>query len=59
LLLNSLEEELKKDRRKTSVMGITKLGLVEMTRKKVRNRLSWNYFKVCPHCDGKGKILID
>lgn len=59
LLLDSLEEELKKDRTKTSVMGITKLGLVEMTRKKVRNRLSWNYFKVCPHCDGKGKILID
>lgn len=59
LVLSKLEEELKKDRTKTDVMGMTKLGLVEMTRKKVRNRLSWDFLKVCPYCDGKGKILIN
>lgn len=34
-LINTLKAELKRDRSKTSVMGITSLGLVEMTRKKV------------------------
>jgi ribonuclease G len=34
-LINTLKAELKKDRSKTVVMGITSLGLVEMTRKKV------------------------
>lgn len=59
LIMEKLEEELKKDRTKTSVVGMTKLGLVEMTRKKVRNRLSWGYFKTCPHCNGSGKILLN
>ena len=33
-LIKILEEELKKDRSKTQVMGFTKLDLLEMTRKR-------------------------
>ncbi|MBQ6992324.1 MAG: Rne/Rng family ribonuclease [Clostridia bacterium] len=36
-ILNLLEENLKRDRTKTQVMGFTKLNLVEMTRKKLCN----------------------
>lgn len=57
MVLGRLEQELSKDRTKSNVLGITKLGLVEMTRKKVRNRLSWNFAVPCPHCKGRGKIF--
>lgn len=57
LVLSKLEHELSKDRTKSNVLGITKLGLVEMTRKKVRNRLSWNFAVPCPKCKGSGKIF--
>ncbi|WP_077368071.1 Rne/Rng family ribonuclease [Anaerosalibacter sp. Marseille-P3206] len=57
IVLNKLDKELKKDRTKSNVFGITKLGLVEMTRKKVRNRLSWNFAQLCPYCKGTGKII--
>ena len=33
-VLSALEEELKKDKQKTTVVGITRLGLLELTRKK-------------------------
>lgn len=54
-----LENELKKDRTKTSILGITELGLVEMTRKKMRQSLSETLEKDCPYCEGKGKILSE
>lgn len=39
-VLDKLTTSLKKDRTKTAVMGFTSLGLVEMTRKKVRDNLA-------------------
>ena len=58
-VVDVLEEELKKDRTKSNVLGMTELGLVEMTRKKVRRRLSALLQTTCPHCGGKGKIYSD
>jgi ribonuclease G len=58
-VLQCLENELKKDRTKTTVLGITKLGLVEMTRKKVRSKLSSKLQMRCPYCEGTGKIYSD
>jgi len=57
LVMNRLDECLKLDRNRANVIGITKLGLVELTRKKIRNSLSRNFAKECPYCNGKGKIL--
>lgn len=59
LVLEKLDNFLKKDRTKTNIIDITKLGLVELTRKKTRNRLTSKMLKNCPYCEGKGKILID
>jgi len=57
MVLDTLKQALKRDRTKTTVVGMTGLGLIEMTRKKVRQELS-SVMKIdCPHCDGTGKIL--
>lgn len=56
-VLNFLTEEVKKDRTKTTVLGLTKLGLVEMTRKKDRPSLDSLMQKHCPVCEGRGRVL--
>lgn len=59
MVLSALAEELKKDRTKTHILGLTQLGLVEMTRKKVRQSIDEVLQKTCPYCDGKGRILSE
>lgn len=59
MVIETLEAELKKDRTKAHVLGITNLGLVEMTRKKVRQSLDEVLEKVCPYCEGRGRILSE
>ena len=56
-LLSVLREALKKDRLKTNVLGITQLGLVEMTRKKRRNSLAENIQEPCLVCEGTGRVM--
>lgn len=58
-VLQALEAEIKKDKTKTNILGITQLGLVEMTRKKVRPSLSEVLQKPCPYCEGRGKVLSE
>ncbi|HZK33891.1 MAG TPA: Rne/Rng family ribonuclease [Bacillota bacterium] len=55
-VLKAFKQALKRDRTKTNVLGFTGLGLVEMTRKKARVRLSASLLKPCPHCGGIGRI---
>lgn len=55
-ILIELEKSLKRDRTKTVVVGITELGLVEITRKKVRQNLSSKLQIDCPCCSGNGQI---
>jgi len=52
-----LKAALKRDRTKTTVLGMTSLGLIEMTRKKVRQELDSMIHIDCPYCNGSGKIL--
>ncbi len=59
MVVEVLREALKKDRTKTNVVGITGLGLIEMTRKKERNRLSATLLKPCPYCNGTGKVYSE
>lgn len=56
-ILAVLEEKLQKDRTKTNVYGLTGLGLVEMTRKKVRQNLNTMMYGECPCCQGRGRVL--
>lgn len=61
LIIEKLEEYLKKDKNKANIVDITKLGLVELTRRKTRNSLSNHFTVTCPTCKGKGKLykLVD
>lgn len=58
-VLKVLEEAVRTDRTKTNVLGLTQLGLVEMTRKKVRQSLDDVLQRTCPYCDGRGKVLSE
>ncbi|MDR1620676.1 MAG: Rne/Rng family ribonuclease [Clostridiales bacterium] len=58
-VLETLKEELKKDRTKSNVLGITQLGLVEMTRKKTRQSLDNLLQTACPYCKGAGRVLSE
>lgn len=56
-VIDALNEELKNDKVQTEIFGMTKLGLLEMTRKKVGSRLSEKMLKDCNCCLGTGKTL--
>jgi len=58
-VLRVLEEELAKDRTKTALLGLTKLGLVEITRKKVREEIGELFQKDCPYCEGTGLVMSE
>ena len=53
-LIEHLKEILSRDRNRTNVLGMTALGLVEMTRKKVRRPLSKQLMRDCSACLGAG-----
>lgn len=55
-VLAALAEGLKNDRTKSNVVGITGLGLVEMTRKKSRQNLDAMLYSPCPCCAGSGRV---
>lgn len=56
-VLRALHKAFEADRTKTNIVGITGLGLVEMTRKKIRQNLRDSLSKTCPTCLGKGVVL--
>lgn len=51
-VLAELKDEMLFDRTKTRIAGMTSLGLVEMTRKKVGRELSTILLDKCHHCNG-------
>ena len=53
---NALQEALTEDRARTNILKISELGLVEMTRKRVRESLSSTLSEACPYCEGTGRI---
>jgi len=55
-LLSILREAVQADSSKVVVVGMTNLGLVEMTRKKVRDTLQQQLTIPCPTCNGLGRI---
>lgn len=54
---SALRKAFEHDRMKTRIMHITRLGLVEMTRKRTGENLSQTLQKTCPCCEGRGRIL--
>lgn len=56
IVLKQLEEELSKDKARTNIVDFSPLGLVEMTRKRIRPSLVKTLCEPCKYCDGKGYI---
>ena len=56
-VVDALISALEKDRGETHVLGMTKLGIVEMTRRQVRETKDMVLEEPCPVCGGKGKII--
>jgi ribonuclease G len=52
----ALVDALRADRSKTTICKISELGLVEMTRKRVRESLARSLSEACPYCSGEGII---
>jgi len=55
-VMNALLQELGNDIAKTTITGMSDLGLVEMTRKRIRPSLVSTLCEPCPYCDGKGYV---
>ncbi len=55
-VLTALREEVTHDRARTTVVSMSNLGLVEMTRKRIRPSLVKTLCEPCNYCDGSGYI---
>jgi ribonuclease E len=50
------EDRLKRDRAKTTVLGISEFGILEMTRQRMRPSHESVHFTDCPTCRGRGML---
>ncbi|WP_046215703.1 Rne/Rng family ribonuclease [Paenibacillus wulumuqiensis] len=55
-VVEAMENVLYKDRTKTHIVGWTRLGMLELTRKKAREETGSMSYKTCSVCHGTGKI---
>ncbi len=51
-----LNEALRRDYAKTDISTVSELGLIEMTRQRVRKSLEKVVYRSCPYCQGKGLV---
>ena len=55
-LIQHLGEALQSDRAKTTISEINELGMIEMTRKRVKHDLVKALSQTCPYCEGSGLV---
>ncbi len=55
-VLDALSEALRRDKAKTTIVRMSEIGLVEMTRKRVRDSLGHVLTEPCSYCKGRGVI---
>lgn len=54
---NALKDALRKDRNKTHVLPMSDMGLIQMTRKRVKKPLNRVLCEPCFYCDGEGYLV--
>ncbi|NQU95408.1 MAG: Rne/Rng family ribonuclease [Candidatus Omnitrophica bacterium] len=52
----ALESAFKRDKAKINISPISSIGLVEMTRQRIRKSLESVSFRECPYCNGMGRV---
>ena len=55
-LFRSLVDAFRRDRAKTNILSISEIGIVEMTRQRMRQDPESVSFQSCPYCQGRGSI---
>jgi ribonuclease G len=55
-LMEKMEEFMSPDRAKHAVLPISKFGLMQITRQRMKPEMNINTQEVCPSCNGTGKI---
>src|SRR5690348_5615962 len=55
-IADQMENFMRADRAKHAVLSISKFGLMQITRQRMRPEMKINTLEVCPSCDGTGKI---
>jgi ribonuclease G len=55
-VLQALERALEKDHARNQITEVSRLGLVEMTRKRTRESLEHVLCRTCPSCGGRGSV---
>ncbi len=55
-LFSVFQEAMSNDRAKCTILEVSELGLIQMTRKRVRESLERTLCESCQYCDGKGFI---
>lgn len=55
-VLNILKKGLSRDKAKYDILGISKFGLVEMTRERIHKSVQTLSYQLCPYCRGKGRV---
>jgi ribonuclease E len=53
---HELAEAVKRDRARTRMLHMSKFGLVEMTRQRMRSGLKRHHYENCPNCKGTGQV---
>jgi len=54
---SALQEALRKDRSKTHVLPLSEMGLMQMTRKRIKKSLNGMLCEPCAYCDGEGHLI--
>lgn len=55
-LADAVEEFMRLDRAKHAILPISKFGIMQITRQRMKPEVNINTQEVCPSCDGTGKV---
>ncbi len=55
-IFKRMKEKMSEDRTKHSILPLTKFGLMQITRQRVRPEISFQTVEPCPVCEGSGQI---
>ena len=56
ILLSAVRGAMRKDRAQHTILPLSKFGLMQITRQRVRPEVKINTAEICPSCNGAGKV---
>ncbi len=57
LIYQKMKEHMETDRAQHTILPLSKFGLMQITRQRVRPAVKFNTAETCPSCNGKGKLI--